>query len=315
MPTQKCSPRTHRFCDPSRDSEAQQLLHIALSLLNRNRLEPALPFPEAADELGRLRTVTLAEGRFVRHEAQAVRVAAAEAPTSPADFVDWFDGLRENGPGQFDPLFDYLAEEASYEELRWFIRQEVAGEAGFEDLVALVQIKMPQQAKLELARNYWDEMGRGNPAGMHGPLLHRLSQVLDVSGTALEETVWESLALANLMVALAYNRCYAYHAIGALGAIELTAPTRAVRVVEALDRLGVERQASYYFRLHASIDLRHWKGWRENVLPPILEQSPAAAKCIAEGALMRLNAGVRTFDRYRAEFGLPARQADLSDSV
>jgi hypothetical protein len=32
---------------------------------------------------------------------------------------------------------------------------------------------------------------------------------------------------------------------------------------------------------------------------------------IAEGALMRLNAGARTFDRYRREFGLRAPQAYL----
>ena len=49
--------------------------------------------------------------------------------------------------------------------------QEAAGEAGFDDLVAMTQVKLPTRAKLELARNYWDEMGRGNPKGMHGPML------------------------------------------------------------------------------------------------------------------------------------------------
>ena len=49
------------------------------------------------------------------------------------------------------------------DQMRWFLTQEVAGEAGFDDLAALTQVKMPQQAKLEIARNYWDEMGRGNP--------------------------------------------------------------------------------------------------------------------------------------------------------
>ena len=36
------------------------------------------------------------------------------------------------GPGQGDPLFPWLAEEASRDELRWFFEQEAAGEAGFE---------------------------------------------------------------------------------------------------------------------------------------------------------------------------------------
>jgi hypothetical protein len=45
--------------------------------------------------------------------------------------------------------------------LKWFLTQEAAGEAGFDDLVAMTQVKVSDRAKLELARNYWDEMGRG----------------------------------------------------------------------------------------------------------------------------------------------------------
>ena len=50
----------------------------------------------------------------------------------------------------------------------WFLTQEVAGEAGFDDLLAMTQVKMPVTAKLEMARNYWDEMGRGRDTAMHG---------------------------------------------------------------------------------------------------------------------------------------------------
>ena len=77
-----------------------------------------------------------------------------------------------------------------------------AGEAGFEDLVAMAQVKAPTQAKLELARNYWDEMGRGNPKGMHGPMLDRLIETLELE-PRIDTTVWESLALANAMTAMA----------------------------------------------------------------------------------------------------------------
>ena len=62
--------------------------------------------------------------------------------------------------------------------MRWFLTQEAAGEAGFDDLVAYTQVKLPARAKLELARNYWDEMGRGNAKGMHGPMLERLVEAL-----------------------------------------------------------------------------------------------------------------------------------------
>ena len=113
--------------------------------------------------------------------------------------------------------------------MKWFLTQEIAGEAGFEDLTALTQIRMPALPKLELGRNYWDEMGRGRAGGMHGPMLAVLARSLGLR-PKIETTVWESLPLANTMAGLAANRRYAYQSIGALGVIELTAPERAAAV-------------------------------------------------------------------------------------
>src|SRR3546814_21068762 len=99
--------------------------------------------------------------------------------------------------------------------------------AGFDDLVAMTQFKMPVQAKLELARNYWDEMGRGNRKGMHGPMLDVLAEALGVQ-PRIENTVWDSLALANAMTAMATSRTIAWHSIGALSTLEQTAPRTTV---------------------------------------------------------------------------------------
>ena len=103
------------------------------------------------------------------------------------------------------------------------------------------------------------------------------------------------------MVALAANRHYAYHAIGALGAIELTAPGRALKVNAALKRLGIDGAARGYFALHATLDIKHSKAWNEEVIYPLVEENPLLARPIAEGALMRLEAGARCFERYRRE--------------
>jgi hypothetical protein len=287
-------------------------LHLALTALNRQRLSPATPNQFWKEDLGKAAKLAVHEGNFLEKERRRIAWRAALAPQEAKAFAAWFDDLRDSGPGQHDPLFEYLAVHATADEIRWFLRQEVAGEAGFDDLVALTQLRMPVRAKLELARNYWDEMGRGKERGMHGPLLSRLAAAVGVADTPVKEVVWESLALCNLLAGLAYNRRFAYHAIGALGAVELTAPTRAVKVVEALDRIGVDRAASYYFRLHGTVDIVHARGWRDEVLIPILSAQPEVATQIAEGALMRLNAGARTFDRYRREFGLLPRNAFLA---
>jgi hypothetical protein len=187
--------------------------------------------------------------------------------------------------------------------MRWFLEQEVAGEAGFDDLVALTQVKLPVQPKLELARNYWDEMGRGRERAMHGPLLGNLARQLGIDGNA-SRVVWEANALANLLVALAANRRYAYHAVGALGAIEMTAPGRVGQVDAGLARLGIAARARRYFSLHAVVDRRHSAAWNAEVIHPLVVGDPRAARAIAEGALLRLEAGARCFARYREQFGI-----------
>ena len=185
--------------------------------------------------------------------------------------------------------------------MRWFLTQEAAGEAGFDDLVAYTQVKLPVRAKLELARNYWDEMGRGNVKGMHGPMLEPLVE-RSASTPAIETTVWESLALANAMTAMATNRRYAWHAVGALGVIELTAPGRSAATAAGLRRLGFDAASSATISISTpcstSSIARPGTARRSR---PLVAEDPRRATAIAEGALIRLSCGARCFERYRAE--------------
>jgi hypothetical protein len=191
--------------------------------------------------------------------------------------------------------------------MRWFLLQEVAGEAGFEDLLGLTQIKMSVQPKLEMARNYWDEMGRGAAKGMHGPMLERLARHLELD-PAPDSVVPEALALGNTMIALARHRRYAYHSVGALGVIEMTAPTRAGHVDAGLRRLGIPAKKRHYFAVHAVLDVKHSEAWNREVLRPLVNEDPRRARAIGEGALMRLWHGARMFERYRRELGMVVTQ-------
>ena len=53
----------------------------------------------------------------------------------------------------------------------------------------------------------------------------------------------------------------------------------------------------------ATLDVKHSRQWDDEVLVPLVEKEPRAARAIAEGALMRMRAGARTFERYRRELG------------
>ena len=274
--------------------------HSYLARFNQRRLAVSAPAADWADQLHDELQHRLDEGVFLEAMRDEIAASAAAAPQAPAAFVEWFERLRLSGPGQHDALFEWLAKQASMAQMRWFLAQEAASEAGFEDLLAHVQVKMPLRPKLEMARNFWDEMGRGKPQGVHGELLAHLVGQLGLS-VRIDSTVWESLALSNTMIGLALNRRYAFQAIGALGVVELTAPDRVACVAAGLERLGVEASLRSYFELHSSIDLRHSREWNHEVIAPLVTANPDCARHIAEGALMRLTAGARCFERYRAE--------------
>jgi hypothetical protein len=279
-----------------------------LDAFNHGRFRPGV---EVAPEVRRAmdaeeRVAHDLELEFLDSELERVQARAAEAPADADAFVAWFEALQGSGPGQNDRLFDWLAAHASKEALTWFLTQEIAGEAGFEDLVALTQLKMPPRVKLELARNYWDEMGQGQASAMHGPMLGRLAEGLGILEASRASTLveWESLALANLMVGLAVHRRHAFRSIGALGVIELTAPGRASKVNEGLKRVGVAGELRRYYALHATLDIKHSESWNREILRPLVAADPSLTRPIAEGALARLEAGKRCFVRYREVLGV-----------
>jgi hypothetical protein len=278
-------------------------IQIQLNRLNALRFNPTLPSSDWEFQVSEVARLTIIEGGFLENSRMAIAALAAQSPSRPSEFIQWFENLKESGPGQNDPLFAWLAEECSMDQMKWFLAQEVAGEAGFDDLTALTQVKLPMRPKLELARNYWDEMGRGNSKAMHGPLLAALAEHLNLTPLS-ETTVTEALALANTMAGLAANRRYAYHSVGALGVIEMTAPARSAATSAGLKRLGVRAKNRHYFALHAVLDIKHSRAWNAEAIKPLVAENPDVAMAIAEGALMRLECGARCFQRYRSQFGV-----------
>jgi hypothetical protein len=279
-----------------------------LAKYNGPQLEPHLPGENWREEIDDYAQVSHAEGAYLEAVRLEISPLLGDIPSEVDRFIDWFEDLKETGPGQGDPLFPWLAESATREEMLWFLTQEVAGEAGFDDLLAMTQVKMPVTAKLEMARNYWDEMGRGREAAMHGPLLERLASYLDIDAHP-DHVIPESLALGNAMLALARSRRYCFQSIGALGVIEMTAPTRAGFVDQGLKRLRIPPKKRLYFTLHAVLDIKHSECWNREVLRSLVEEEPRRAAAIAEGAVLRLWHGARCFDRYRRHFGLDTQQS------
>jgi len=286
------------FCGPP-----SPRFHVELAKYNALRFEPGLPGEAPQEELAIEGAVAQAEIEYVEALRHEIAPITQDIPSEPNGFIEWFEALKLTGPGQGDPLFPWLASVATVEQMKWFMFQEVAGEAGFDDLLAMTQARMPVQAKMEMARNFWDEMGRGRFMGMHGPMLERLADYFNLAPTP-DAVVPESLALGNTMVALARHRRYAFHSVGALGVIEMTAPTRAGFVNQGLRRLGIPAKRRQYFAVHAILDVKHSEAWNREVIRPLVTEDPRRAQAIGEGAVMRLWHGQRAFERYRREFNL-----------
>src|SRR5437763_10076967 len=90
-------------------------LHLELALFAQRRLRPAFPGAPQHQADARL---TAMEGAFLDEERAAVTAEAISAPADPEGFVAWFEKLKENGPGQGDPLFPWLADRASLAQMR-----------------------------------------------------------------------------------------------------------------------------------------------------------------------------------------------------
>ena len=241
-----------------------------------------------------------AEGCYLDQQRRAISTLLPSQTQDSAQFLAWFASLEHIGPGQQHYLFNWLAEDATLDEMRWFLTQEAAGEAGFEDLLATTQVRLPTRAKLECARNFWDEMGHGKQGAMHGEMLKKMVEGLDLK-PSIDTTVWESLALSNTMLGLAMSRRFAYQSIGALGVIELTAPSRVKKIAAGMRRLGLDARMRAYFDLHAALDVSHGRAWMAEVIGPLIQADSQCARWIAEGALMRLVCGEQCFNRYAQE--------------
>src|SRR3954470_17389510 len=87
--------------------------HRELTRYNRHRLEPSLPDPAWRDGGRDEGRVAEAEGGFVEAMGKENPPLAADIPLEVDAFIACFERLGDIGPGQGDPLFPWLATQAS----------------------------------------------------------------------------------------------------------------------------------------------------------------------------------------------------------
>lgn len=183
------------------------------------------------------------------------------------------------------PIYRWVAEDATADDLRRYIAVEGGPDHGFDDLVAVCQLGLPPGPKTELARNYWDEMGNGASAGMHTVLYRDLVAALDLPEPTEHTAAQRRRDL--LMSLLRTRRDLQPQMVGALGMVELQAGPRCERVVQGLTRTGLIDDAGPFYDVHADVDPAHGRDWIDNAVIPLIEEQRWMAPAIVRGAAWR----------------------------
>jgi hypothetical protein len=197
--------------------------------------------------------------------------------------------------------YHWLADTADWTQLVDFLALEGGPDGGFDDLVAACQVGLRGSAKLELAQNYWDEMGNGDPAGVHTVLHDRLVAAVRMPRIARTELPVPALERAALGGLLATNRWLQPEMLGALGLLELQAGPRCRMVLRAFDRLGAPQEAYPFYAEHAEVDPRHGKDWVEKAIAPTVAEHPEWGPRIVKGAWWRATANLAFFSSLHLE--------------
>jgi len=283
------------------DHASRDQLHRALLVLYQQHVR--LPVDSSLDNQLHPFSCRLMRELELPWEKDMLRRARVSCDLSPdalpedADaFVSWFRNAAFLHPLYEHDLYAFLASDATREQLEWFFRMECAGEAAFDDLVALGQVGTRGEVKMEMASNYWDEMGKGKPHAVHTHLFHQLIESMDIEAPSAAALPWQVLAGVNVMLWSCISRRNAFRAQGTLGAVELLAPQRCTRVVHGALRVGIRKKAVIYYGAHAIIDIGHAEGWLSHVVKPQVGAFSGARTGIAEGLIARADASLDYFD-------------------
>lgn len=212
---------------------------------------------------------------------------------APADTAEELQALaaRDRSP----QIYRWIADEAPWDATLRFLALEGGPDDVFDDLVATCQVGLPLgPAKMELAANYWDEMGNGDLEAVHNVLYRRFVDAVDLPRIPVHRRPTEALERAALLGLVATNRYLQPEMVGALGLIELEAGPHCRYVEQGLRRLGAPEGAHDFYSMHAAVDPLHGRGWLANAVGPLVDEFPEWGGRILRGAVWKsaVNAGL-----------------------
>ena len=148
-------------------------------------LHTVIPDQQTAEGSVALHEVTrLLEDATIAAQDAAIRPGTLEqAPTDPKAYLSWMRRSAKQHRVYKHPYYrEFIRNHATVDDLRAYVIQESVVDGRFDDLLAMMQVGTNGAAKMEIANNFWDEMGNGDSAQVHTMLFNNIFQVYDKSG-------------------------------------------------------------------------------------------------------------------------------------
>lgn len=242
---------------------------------------------------------SILERAMFEHELTQIPMEKiADYPRDGKAYVNWLLKLiNAHGAATHEFYESYVGADGTPEDLRFLMVQESSLDPRFDDILALVQVGTTGLEKMEIAKNYWDEMGNGVLSEVHSTMFGSTHETLNIDSAFVTDNILlEAKVCGNVSAALALSRRHYYKAVGYYGTVEYLVPRRFAHLTKAWADLGMPAEGIKYHLLHMEIDVEHGESWLYNVIGPAIDRDPRLGLDIAIGTYLRLNTSERYLD-------------------
>lgn len=214
--------------------------------------------------------------------------------------ADYLDELAEVNPGVRHPLFEYLADEASVEQVEEFLFGETIRNEVVDDEVAMLVVGKQGLQKAVTAANLWDECGRGRLENFHTYWLRQLIEASRPGWTGFyqyrQRQPWFAKITSNIFTMLLTRPAFSQDAYGCFLIFESWVEPHFRCLLRAMDRLGIDNQDTrIYFSAHVAVDPRHSRELADGIRHQQPELSQRQVSHLVRGANIAAECGRRQY--------------------
>ena len=198
----------------------------------------------------------------------------------------------DDGPS----LADHVRRHATTDEVLELLRQRSIYHLKESDPSAWVVPRLPVRAKAALVELQYDEYGDGDPNRLHSHLFARGMEAVGLRpeyGAYVDDALPETLEMNNAGSMFGLKRRLRGAAMGHLAVVEMTSSLPSRKIVQGLERLGLDGPMAAYYDEHVEADAIHEHLAANDICGTLAEDEPDQAGEILFGAFTCLDLEAR----------------------